>query len=138
MKKVLGVLLLLCLSCASKRDKTNVQISLVNKNSAAQLKGLDYAIISEINRDSIPAIWQNLIPVYKMPADTDLKNYQLAQPGVYKIIDSAIVFTPDTPFINGKTYFMRYYKFNESNSAMDYIKGNKKLRNIPYIDLTFK
>jgi hypothetical protein len=138
MKRIVGVLLLVSLSCTPKRDKINVQISLLNKNSAVKLNGLEYAIISEINRDSTTGIWQNLIPVYRMPSDTDLKDYQPAQPGVYKIVDSAIVFTPDTPFRSGKTYFMRYYKFNEGNSAMDYIRGSKKIRNIHYVDLTFK
>jgi len=99
---------------------------------------MDYGIISEINRDSVPRVWQSLIPVYKLPADTDLKDYQPAQPGVYKIIDSAVVFTPDTPFINGKTYFMRYYKFDEGHSTMDFLKGSSRLRNVPYDDLIFK
>ncbi len=138
MKKMFYAFLFVCLSCVSKPDKINVQISLINKNSSVKLKGLDYGIISEINRDSVTGIWQILIPVYKMPADTDLKNYQSAQPGTYKIIDSAMVFTPDTPFVKDKTYFMRYYKFGEGNSTMDFIKGNKKLRDIPYVDLIFK
>jgi hypothetical protein len=138
MKKTVYALFLICLSCTSKPDKTNVQISLINNNSAVKLKGLDYGIISEINRDSVPGAWQSLIPVYKLPTDTDLKDYQPAQPGVYKIIDSAVVFTPDTPFINGKTYFMRYHKFDEGHSTMDYIKGSARLHNAHYRDLIFK
>jgi hypothetical protein len=138
MKRIVYALLLVCLSCTPKRDKTNVQISLTNKNNSVKLKGLDYGIISEINRDSVPGIWYSLVPVYKMPADTDLKDYQPAQRGAYKIIDSALVFTPDTPFVNGKTYFMRYYKFNEGHSTMDFIKGSGRIRNVPYVDLIFK
>ena len=82
--------------------------------------------------------WQSLVPVYKMPADTDLKNYQTAQPGKYIVKDSVVMFTPDTPFIASQTYFVRYYKFDANNKASDYILGHNKLGSRPYTDLIFK
>jgi len=87
---------------------------------------MDYAVLSDINRDSLQAMWQSLLPVYRMPADTDLKNYQPLQPGVYQLKDSAVLFTPDTPFAQNKTYFMRYYKFGEGDDLWAYIKNKKK------------
>jgi len=135
-KKLAWFPLLFCLACSPKPKIPPVHISLIDIDRSVSFKGLDYAVMHEINRDS--GVWQNLLPVYRMPADTDLKNYQPAQPGTYRLKDSAIVFTPDTPFANGQTYFMRYYQFGEGNTAMDFIKGRKKLGNTQYIDLIFK
>ncbi len=138
MKKPALFFLFICFGCTRQPEKPAVHINLVNNNRSVKFTGLDYAIISEINRDLTPGTWQNLIPVYQMPADTELKEYQPVQPGVYQIIDSAVVFTPDTPFVNGKTYFMRYYKFAEGKSLMDYIKDKRKLGSTAYTDLMFK
>jgi hypothetical protein len=137
MKRSLSFFLLLCFSCTHKPQVPAVHISLINNNSAVKFTGLDYAIISEINRDSIQETWQGLLPVFLMPADTDMKGYQPVQPGKYQLKDSAVVFTPDTPFVKNRTYFMRYYQFGESKGAWDYIKGKKKLGGVHYIDLPF-
>jgi len=137
MKKLSCLFLLLCFGCGHQPKAPAVHINLVN-NRSLKIKGFDFAIISEINRDSIQGAWQSLIPVYRIPADTDLKDYQPAQPGVYEIVDSAVVFTPDTPFIKGKTYFVRYYQFGEGRSVTDYIRGRKKFQEMTYKDLIFK
>lgn len=132
-----GLLLLICFGCSSKPKFNTLHISLVNNNRSVKFTGLDYAIMSEIKRDSIPGIWQSLIPVYRMPADTELKSYLPVQPGTYQLKDSAIVFTPDTPFFKNKSYFMRCYQFENSGNIWDYMKGKKKLGNIRYVDLNF-
>ena len=128
---------MLCLACTHKSEAPAVHVRLVNSNRSVEFKGLDNAITSEIDRDSTADIWQNLLPVYRMPADTDLKDYQPIQHGLYRLKDSAVVFTPDTPFIRGQIYFMRYYLFGGSDSFLDFIKGKKRLRNMHYIDLEF-
>ena len=139
MKKIIVWLFpMLCVGCTHQPSAPAVHINLVNNNRSIRFTGLDYAIISEINRDAIPGIWQSLIPVYRMPADTDLKDYQPLQSGVYQIAGSAVVFTPDTPFIKGKTYFVRYYQFGEGRSVTDYIRGRKKFQEMTYKDLIFK
>jgi hypothetical protein len=129
---------MLCFGCTPPPKTPTVQISLIDNDRSVKFKGLDYAIISEINRDSVPGIWQNLLPVFKMPADTDLKSYQPIQPGQYQLADSAVVFTPDTPFVKGQTYFIRYFEFGENSDKWAYIKGTKQLGKIPYKDLIFK
>jgi hypothetical protein len=137
MKKSAWVLLLFCIACTSKPKDPIVHISLADSNRSVKFKGLDYAIVSEINRDPIPGIWENLLPVYRMPADTDLKNYQPIQHGLYTLKDSAVVFTPDTPFVKGQTYFIRYYQFKGEN-IWDYIKGKKRLGAVGYSDLVIR
>jgi len=138
MKKQVLLLLLFCFGCAQKPKVLVVHINLVNNGQSIKFTGMDYAIISEINRDSVPGIWQSLVPVYRMPADTDMKSYQPVQPGVYQLKDSSVVFTPDTPFVKNQTYFVRYYQFGEGNSIWDFIKGKKRPGSTHYTDLIFK
>ena len=102
------------------------------------IKGLDYAVISEMNRDSVQEMWQSLIPVYKMPADTDMKDYQNTLHGLYKVKDSLVSFTPDSLFTSGKSYFVRYFQFDSDGSAWELMKGKKRLGQTRYIDVPFK
>ncbi len=129
---------MLFFGCASKPKTPPVHISLINNNRSVKFKGLDYAVIREIDRDSVFGTWENLLPVFRMPADTDLKNYQPVQPGSYQLKDSTVVFTPDTPFTKGQIYFVRHFEFDKGDNIWDYIKGKKKLGKIPYTDLIFK
>ena len=138
MKKSALVLILFCMGCVSGPKAPAVHVSLTSNNRSLKFTGLDRAIASEINRDSVPGVWQSLIPVYRMPADTDMKDYQSALPGRYELKDSAIVFTPDTPFIKNQAYFVRYFQFDGGYRTSDFITGKKKLGKTPYIDLIFK
>ncbi|MGZ3874286.1 MAG: hypothetical protein ACXVJD_15285, partial [Mucilaginibacter sp.] len=137
MKKIACIAVLLLLGCTSKPKAPAVHISLADSNRSVKFQGIDYAIISEISRDSAAGVWEDLLPVFRMPADTELKNYQPVQHGTYILKDSAVIFTPDTPFVKGSTYFMRYYQFKGEN-IWDYIKGRKRLGEAHYTDLLIK
>ena len=136
MKRIALILVLLLLSCTPKPKSLTASVSLINNGHSIKFNGLNLAVINEIARDS--ANWQSLIPVYRMPADTDLKDYQPVQPGTYSIKDSSIVFTPDTPFVVGKIYFLRYYQFAKDMDMQAFIRGRNRLNNIQYTDLIFK
>jgi len=136
MKRYPWFFLLLCFGCGHPKAPA-ISISLINNNQSIQFKGLDPAIMGEIGRDTVRDVWENLIPVFRMPADTDLKDYQPIQHGRYHLKDSLIVFTPDTPFIKGHTYFMRYYQYQGGIKPWDFIGGKKKLGSISYLDLQF-
>ncbi|MEN0053035.1 MAG: hypothetical protein AAGC65_05165 [Mucilaginibacter sp.] len=103
-----------------------------------KITGLDKAIVQEIARDSAGGNWQALIPVYRMPADTDLKNYQPVQPGIYHVQDNAVIFVPDTPFITNQKYFVRYYKFDAGTKVTDFVTGRNRPGSLQYSDLEFK
>ena len=135
MKRFAWLLLLFCLACAKKPKAPAIHAVLAD--SSIKITGIDYTIAREINRDSVPEVWEDLVPVYRMPADTDLKDYQPTQHGVYKLLDSAVIFTPDTPFIKGQIYFLRYYQF-AGTDIWDYVRGKRKLRSIPYTDFVLK
>jgi len=138
MKKVAFFLTLIILSsCKTKPQHNSVNISLSNNHQAIQITGLNYLVLKDIAADTANN-WQDLFPVYKMPADTDLKNYQPAQPGHYVVKDSVLVYTPDTAFIKQQTYFVRYYRYGDDGSVWDFIKGKKHPGDLPYTDLIFK
>lgn len=135
----LVILLLLCfVACTPARHPAAVQVSLINNKQSIQFKGLDYAVMQDIGRDTDKNVWQSLVPVFRMPADTDLKNYQSVQPGRYQLKDSVVVFTPDTPFVQGQTYFVRNYRLGEGAMLIDYIKGRSQPGKVHFIDLIFK
>lgn len=132
------LVLLFCLGCTRQSGKINIVVSLADSNRTLKVSGFDRAVIAEIGRDSANAAWQSLIPVYKMPADTDMKDFQAAQPGNYRIQDSVVVFTPDTPFMKGQLYFVRFFQFEKGRDAMDYITHKGRPGALHFNDLIFK
>lgn len=125
-------------ACTPAKHPAGVSIRLVNNKCSVQFNGLDYAVMQEIGRDSSSQEWQSLVPVYRMPHDTDLKSYQPEQPGRYEIKDSAVVFTPDTPFKAGQVYFVRNYRLGEGSTLADYLKGRTQPGRTRFTDLIFK
>ena len=138
MKKLFYVVFLLSFACTPAKHPASVKIRLINNKQSVEFRGLDYAVMREISRDSSVQEWQSLIPVYRMPQDTDMKNYQPEQPGRYELKDSAVVFTPDTPFIAGQVYFVRNYRLGEGSTLADYIKGRTQPGRTRFTDLIFK
>lgn len=136
MRKFLWPLLLVCFGCAHHGTKSAVQMHLVKNDLSIELTGIDSSVTGEITRDS--AAWQNIFPVYRMPADTDMKDFQRPQPGAYRLSGNSLLFTPDTAFIKGQTYFLRAYQFGEGKSTWDIIRHRQKLGSQAYTDLTFR
>jgi hypothetical protein len=134
-KKLAWLLIFFCIGCSQKAKTPVVHIRLIGYS--VQFSGLDKAILGDINRDSIPAVWETLLPVYKLPADTGLKDYQPVQHGIYVLKDSVVVFTPDTPFVKNQAYFMRFYQFDKGNTVWDFVKSHHKHGNTRYVDLGF-
>jgi hypothetical protein len=94
MKKILLLLLLVSFGCTHKPRPSSIRISLINNGGALKFTGMDASVIGEIGRDSSNSVWQALIPVYKMPADTEMKDYQRPQPGKYAVTDTAGISLP--------------------------------------------
>jgi hypothetical protein len=125
-------------SCGSKNNATPLRISVAG-DSTVKFSGLDLLAVDELVHDSAStSSWQSLIPVYRLPADTDLKDYQPMQPGKYTVQDSLVIFTPDTPLKKGQAYFVRYYHYDKGSSLWDHIKDHQKLSSQQYTDLIFK
>jgi hypothetical protein len=138
MKIAVGFLaVILCIGCSSHSKPFDVKISLTDSNHALKITGFDKLIIAEIGRDTNNEAWESLLPVYKMPADTDMKDYQNVQPGKYVVRDSVVIFTPDTAFNKGQIYFLRYFRHDEGTSALQLVREKKRPGSISYKDLVF-
>jgi hypothetical protein len=137
-KSIFIIILFIAVGCKRKDTPPAIQISLIDSNKHLKISGMDYAIVQDINRDTTTNVWQNLIQVYRLPADTDMKDFQPIQPGKYMVRDSVVVFMPDTPFNPHQTYFMRYYQYDKGSTAWDYIKNHQKSGKKQYQDLIFK
>ena len=134
---VLFLLIIFCWGCTHQAPKINIAINLTDSNHAVSIKGFDKMIIVDIARDTANGAWLSLLPVYKMPIDTDMKDFQKAQPGKYVVKDSLVIFKPDTPFRKGQVYFLRCYQYAQGANAWQYIGDKKRLGSLSYKDLIF-
>ena len=137
MKKLAIVVIFLFCSCVGRVSENRIVIKLSDSNHSIHISGFDRAIINDIARDTDTNVWQGLLPVYKMPVDTDDKDFLTAQPGKYKVVDSLVIFTPDTAFKKGQSYFLRCFKFDDRQSVWQLVGARKKLGNLRYTDLQF-
>ena len=137
MKKIVWVFLLFSFGCSRQQKMPVVHIRVVDSGRSISLAGVDPSIMGEISRDTARDVWENLIPIFRMPADTDMKDFQPMQHGTYRVKDSVVVFTPDTAFVKGKTYFIRYFRFTGGLSTWDMVRRKKKLGSVAHVDLVF-
>src|SRR5580658_3511222 len=107
MKKWGLLLILLWFGCLNHPSAVIIKVSLTDSNRSLQISGFDKEVINDIAQNSADSAWQALLPVYKMPVDTDMKDFQNTQPGKYAVKDSLVIFTPDTAFKKGQVYFVR-------------------------------
>ena len=138
MKIAIRVLvIILCVGCSNRPKPVDVKIRLTDNNRSLKIAGFDKLIIADFGRDTSNEAWQNLLPIYKMPADTNMKDYQNVQPGKYMVQDSVVIFTPDTAFKKGQAYFLRYFRHDEGISAWQLVREKKRPGSVIYKDLVF-
>jgi hypothetical protein len=129
------ILFMTCSYSCSSINYNSVKLKYVTP--AVAIIGIDSLILNDIARDTANH-FDALAPVYKMPPDTDMKDFQRAQPGKYKVMHGVLLFTPDTAFIKGQTYFVRYYQYRTSHTMWDFLSNRKSVRGTKYNDLIFK
>lgn len=133
-----GFILSMVFLSACSGPSTRLKVRFVEKNNSFIISGIDSNFLAGIRNDTAAALWQSLIPIYCMPADTDLKDYQRPQPGRYKLLGNDVIFTPDTPFRRNQTYFVRYYRFGKSKSLWDVLKGKDDIKSTRYTEQVFR
>ena len=137
MKKLLFILLTLA-ACKYKPAST-IKITVDHTHQAIKVTGVAATALYGIQHDSPNTeAMQNLFPVYKMPADTEMRNYQPTIKGRYGINGNNITFTPDTAFKTGQTYFARWYRYDQPLTATDMAMRTRKPGETPFIELIFK
>jgi hypothetical protein len=137
MKKTVWLLCFILAGCAKKPAQQQLSVRVVGTNEA-KFAGIDYNILSNLSQDSLGlAQWQAILPVYKMPADTDMMDFMPPQPGKYKLVKDALVFVADTPFQKNTKYFARYYQLHDNSNAWDLMKGKWKNGAPKYTECVF-
>jgi hypothetical protein len=126
------------MGCAHSRENKQVALKLINDNHSIQVSGFNKMIIDDISRDTSSEAWRSLLPVYKMPVDTDMKDFQSAQPGKYKVAGNEVIFTPDTPFRKNQEYFLRTFDYSGAKNAWDFVRKQKGKGSAGDKDLLFK
>ncbi|RVU00263.1 hypothetical protein EOD41_12320 [Mucilaginibacter limnophilus] len=122
MKQLLFILLLFCFGCARRNEGS--QVNVIPVNGTLQISGLEDEMLYRLSHDTIVERWYTLMPVYKLPADTTLKDDQPEQRGTYTVSGSIVLFKPDTAFVKDQKYFLRFYRINKGGSVWDMLKSN--------------
>lgn len=133
--------ILICVSCRapSVNESNKVTIGLSKDSQAVCIRGLEYSVLQEMKKDSLTQEnWQGIFPIYRMPADTDMKDLQPEQPGSYHVIDSLLTFKPDTPFKKHEQYFARFYGNDTNFSTGSLIRKKSNLKGQSFIEVLFK
>jgi hypothetical protein len=137
MKKWGILIVLFCFGCSTHKPELNIKVALADSNRSVKIAGFDKEVINDIAQTADSA-WQVLLPVYKMPVDTDMKDFQNAQPGKYVVKDSLVIFTPDTAFQKGQVYFVRTCDYNQAKDAWAFVREQKQKGAVGHKDLLFK
>ena len=136
-------LFLLCAVSSSckyaQKDKTTVvEFALAADSGSLMLKNFDYAILHNLKTDSISQKGlQDVFPVFRMPADTDMKDLAKTMAGNYTVGDSTITFKPDTPFKKHCLYFARFYSGGLANSQQALVQSTANLTTQKYREFRF-
>ena len=133
--------MMICVGChsADVSQHDNIRIILSRDSQQVCVSGIDYSVLQEFKKDSpTTAGFRQILAIYRMPADTDMKDYQNEQSGVYSITDSLIIFKPDTPFKRHQTYFARFYGHSLGNTPADLAQGKGNLKAPKFTETTFK
>ncbi len=136
MKKLYLLFFLAATGC-SRPQPVLIRTELVNNGNTLKITGSDSTILNDIARGDSAGL-QVLFPIYNMPADTDMKDFQEQQPGKYMLKSGEVFFTPDTPFKRKQTYFLRYYNYALSGDVWEFIKTSNHKGKPPHADYTFK
>ncbi len=137
MKKSAWLLCLICWGCVKKPGQQHLKVNVLTANTIS-FNNIDYNTLVNLRQDSLgTAGWQALFPVYRIPADTDMKDYQNPQPGKYAVKNNVLIFSADTPFQKHSQYFARYYHLHDDSNAWDLMKGKWKHGTPQYTECTF-
>jgi hypothetical protein len=121
---------------ANHNNKVNIRLS--TDSQTVYISGLEYAILHDLKADTLNNQGlQSLFAVYRMPADTDMKDLQKHQPGKYTVTDTAIIFKPDAAFAKHRQYFVRYYGGPVANSQTEVFQSKAKLEGQHFKEVIF-
>ena len=116
-----------------------IKIKLNSDSSAIELINVPAHIIEEFISDSLDySQWSNFFAVYEESKDPEMRDFQSAISGTYRIEKERIMFRPDSVFGKGRSYFSRCYTKSLLRSPEDILSSGKLSAADSYIELRFK
>ena len=94
------------------KDSTQIVLKDISEAGLFQLK-------SHLDSDSA---YQNLVVVLETPADNDSTSMEMELKGKLSLNENQLVFTPELPFVKGKTYLVETIINAQFASGEDIIK----------------
>lgn len=125
---IITICFCLLFSCNTENNKPLV-ISFSSDSSQIVVKDIHevelFQIRSHIDTDSA---YQKLVTVLQTPAEDDSTSMETEWPGKLTIAKDHLLFTPNVPFVKGKTYLVETILNTEFASGEDIVKGRMNVQ----------
>lgn len=100
------ILFFILFSCSSPEDKP-LEISFSTDSTQIVVKNIDQAGLFQLKANlETDSAYQQLVSVLQTPTDDDSIGMEKEWLGKLNLNEDKLVFTPDIPFIKGKTYLV--------------------------------
>lgn len=141
--QVFAIFFLILGSCSERRESEipveTIKMKLNSDSSAIELINVPAHIKEEFISDSLDySQWSNFFAVYEESKDPEMRDFQSALPGTYRVEKDKIIFRPDSVFGKGKFYFSRCYTKSLLRSPEDILSSGKLSAADSYIEFRFK
>ena len=129
-------------SCSGKQSPvalgSDVYINLSHDSSAIELHRISKDVLDYFRSENIKKKeWESFFAVYSNPIDEELRDFQPPIEGKYSIMDSLIIFKPETDFKPDSSYFARCYSHNLLSKPSDIMVGKNFTGQKPVAELIF-
>ena len=128
---VFFVLASLLFACANK-DTTPLLIRFSADSSSILFSNIEPAAVLQLkNNIKTDTMYQKIVSVLETPTDDDSTSMEREWPGKLSMQGEALVFTPDSPFIKGKTYLVET-QLNMSFGDVEQVVQGKMSKNMNF------
>jgi hypothetical protein len=122
---ILGCLFLAC----NRSDNKLLSIQFSTDSSTIHLSNIESAALLKLkNNIKTDTMYQKLVSVLVTPADDDSVSMEREWPGKLTMKEDKVVFTPDSPFLKGKTYLVETYLNMSFGDVEQVIQGKMSTR----------
>lgn len=116
------------ISCNTS-DNKSLAIKFSADSSTIVVSNIEAAGLLKLkNNIKTDSSYQKLVSVLQTPADDDSTSMEREWPGKLSMREDNVVFTPDSPFLKGKTYLVETQLNMSFGDIEQMIKGNVRAR----------
>ncbi|MBC7743878.1 MAG: hypothetical protein H7096_02110 [Flavobacterium sp.] len=117
---------------------SKLYLALSLDSTTIELHGMPEDVLNYFKTKKIDEkVWESFFAVYPETKNKELKDFQLAIKGKYRVRDSLIVFLPHINFVIDSSYFARCYSQNLLSKPSDILLGKKISGKKPIAELEF-